>query len=239
MFTCIFFSINLEAQIIGLHNTAPKPRQYVAGGIALSIADATFDDGGHKLFGTSTKYKIIKAYTYTSGPGVITSYTESAPIPLYFPGFDIWAYHNNWSTDRADITVRFYDVNSNYLGKFFYQKTANSWSTTISYTNIHFYDSVGTLILDISAVDFAGTTYGNTQLRQSISFADPTKISFKPDAYTVRNNLCSVDNTYTVSHPFKTVSYMTLEIHKLVSNYSASGNAQVRAGGYYSLWGPR
>ncbi len=225
--------------MIGLFNTAPKPRQYFAGAHSGSLADATYDDGGHKLFGTSTNYKLITKYAYNYGVGVSLSYGESAPIPLYFPGFDIHLHHNWWISDRTNITIRFYDVNSNYLGKFFYQKTANSWSTTTTYTDVQFYNSVGTLILSIPAVDLAGTTYGNTGLRQSISFEDPTKIGLKPNSYTSNTTYTSVDHTYTVAHPFKTVSYMTLEVHNAVSNYSSGGWAQIKVGGYNSIWGPR
>ncbi len=237
--TTILFSSPLYAQMIGLLNTAPKPRQYIAGAYARSVSDTTYNDGGHKFFGTSTNYKIIKGYTYADGVNVIGSYTESPPIPLYSKGIDFYVAHYNWPSDRADCTIRFYDVNSNYLGKFIYKKTSDSWSRTTSYTDIQFYNSVGTIILTISAVDLAGTSYGNGGMLQSISFADPTKITMKPHSYIASNGYTNIDHSYTVAHPFGNATYMTLSVEKIVSTYSASGAAMLRVGGYFSILPPR
>jgi hypothetical protein len=201
----------------------------------------TLDDGTHFF-----KYYVgvglditrpLHIYNFNAwiGTGVHHSLPESSKIPLDIASFDLFLYHYSWPYDRANTIIRMYDINNTYLGQFYYVKTMSNWSRD-DYSDIFFYNATGTKILDISAADISGTSYGNGAIQGSFILTDPSKITFQPADLNGTPGLSGATRNYPISHLFSSTRFITFEVLDLYNTYTGINVSFVQVGDKESLF---
>lgn len=193
-----------------------------------------------EFFGTpeGTTNNVIR-YSHVHASGVNFTSLEMEPIPMTSPAVDVMFNHFNLSGDRVDSIMRIYGPGDTYLGKFVYDKVSSTWSRTVSATDIQFYDSNDNLLVDISALDFAGTSYGNGRLGGTWDFSNPNQIVFNPYVTTTTTHSSSVVRTYGVTHGFGAIEYVTHQLVSGINTYSGSGECYLQIGNEFSLYAAR
>ena len=199
-----------------LSSRIPISTNYHSGNYVAGLAAAVVD---------TEKFEVIEhKYKSGSGPYNHTDWGDSATLTLKEPGvFDLYVSHYTLNGDRMDFELWFYDNIDRYIGKLYYRKYADSW-TTGNATTISFIDAGGQSIISLNASDFSGTTYGNGYFHQTIDLRSSSIIKTYPETYISNTHQTNIEHSYSVSHPFFQLSKVRPYILNTKATYFSGTN---------------